>query len=312
MSDEFTFSPSKWVPYRDQQVCERVRSIRREEIESHPNPEFNIRVHPDEVVSWLSVFDRFRRIQEASLAGRAIVLIIGNPNPSYRLLALSLNEAKVDCSRLHVFIMDEWADEDGNIAAESYVQGFMRAFKRYFYRELDLKLRPPEHQIVGPTNKNINDYQKMIDDVGGCDVCYSGPGWTGHIAFIEPGAPEFETDDLEEWKQMGARVVTLSPFTVAQNSLHASFGYSGDMSNVPPRAATIGPLEVLSARHRVETHALSTQGTRVSWQRFISRLILHGPVTPRVPASILQTVPTDVRVSETIAQKIEPVWHEGY
>jgi glucosamine-6-phosphate deaminase len=312
MNDVFNFEPSEWVPFRNREVCDRIRSIRRDELETHKNPDFRISVLPDEVVSWLSVFDRFRRIQEASLEGRRIVLIMGNPNPGYRLLAISLNEAKVDCSKLHVFIMDEWADEDGNIAPESYKQGFMRAFKKYFYAELDPRLRPPENHIVGPTNRNIDDYQKLINDAGGCDVCYSGPGWTGHIAFIEPDAPEFETDDLEEWKQMGARVVSLSPFTIAQNSLHASFGYSGDMANVPPRAATIGPLEVLSARHRVETHALSTQGTRVSWQRFMSRLILHGPVTPRVPASILQTVATDVRVSETIAQNIEPVWYEGY
>jgi hypothetical protein len=89
--------------------------------------------------------------------------------------------------------------------------------ERYFYRELDSTLRPPVSQIVGPTNANIDDYQKMIDDAGGCDVCYSGPGWTGHIAFIEPDAPEFAAESLDEWKRMGARVVTLSPFTIAQN-----------------------------------------------------------------------------------------------
>ena len=312
MSNAFLFEPSQWVPFRDKAACDRVRQIKRQDLDKHPNPDFRIRILPDNVVAWLSVFDRFRRIQEASLAGQPYVLIMGNPNPAYRLLAISLNECRVDCSRVRVFIMDEWADQDGNIAPESYSQGFMHAFKKYFYNELDPTLRPPENQIVGPTNKNIDDYQKMIGDAGGCDLCSSGPGWTGHIAFIEPDAPEFDTDDLEEWKQMGARVVTLSPFTIAQNSLHACFGYSGDMANVPPKAATIGPLEVLSAKNRIETHSLSTYGTPVSWQRFISRLILHGPVTPRVPASVLQTVRTDVFVSETIARDIEPVWYEGY
>jgi len=24
----------------------------------------------------------------------------------------------------------------------------------------------------------------MITDLGGADICYSGPGWTGHLAFI--------------------------------------------------------------------------------------------------------------------------------
>lgn len=312
MTESFTFQPSPYVPFRDKEACDRVRAIPFEDLDKHPNPDFRIRILPDALASWRATFDRFRRIQEASREGRSICLIMGNPNPSYRLLAFSLNECRVDCSKLHVFIMDEWADEDGNIAPESYSLGFMHAFKKYFYSELDPELRPPESQIVGPTNRNLNDYQKMIDDVGGCDVCYSGPGWTGHIAFIEPDAPEFATDDLEEWKQMGTRIVTLSPFTIAQNSLHACFGWSGDIANVPPKAATIGPLEVLSAKHRVEGHSLTTHGTPVSWQRFISRLILHGPVTPRVPASILQTVRTDVYVSESIAQPIEPIWYKGY
>jgi len=31
----------------------------------------------------------------------------------------------------------------------------------------------------------------MIEDAGGADICYSGPGWTGHVAFVDPDAPEF-------------------------------------------------------------------------------------------------------------------------
>ena len=45
----------------------------------------------------------------------------------------------------------------------------------------------------------------------------------------------------------GARLVELHPMTIMQNALH-SFG--GDWSWVPPKAATIGPREVLGARHR--------------------------------------------------------------
>jgi len=38
----------------------------------------------------------------------------------------------------------------------------------------------------------------MIDDLGGADICYSVPGRTGHLAFIEPDAPEFQKP-LEKW-----------------------------------------------------------------------------------------------------------------
>ena len=166
--------------------------------------------------------------------------------------------------------------------------------------------------MQGPTDKNIKVYGKMIADLGGADICYSGPGWTGHLAFIDPGAPEFAAGSLEEWKQMGPRVCTLHPLTIAQNSMHGSFGSSGDLAAVPPMAATIGPAEVIAAKHRIQTHAITVGGTFTSWQRFTTRLVLHGPVTPLVPESILQTLRTDVWVSESAAANIEPRWHLGY
>ena len=143
-------------------------------------------------------------------------------------------------------------------------------------------------------------------------MCYSGPGWTGHLAFIEPTAPEFAAGSLEEWKQMSARVCTLHPLTIAQNSLHGSFGSSGDLCAVPPKAATIGPAEVIGAKHRIQSHSISVGGTFSSWQRLVSRLVMHGPVTPLVPESLLQTLRTDVWVSETAAANIEPRWDRGY
>ena len=111
---------------------------------------------------------------------------------------------------------------------------------------------------------------------------------------------------------MGPRIVTLSPFTLAQNSLHGSFGMSGDLAIVPPKAATIGPAEVIAAKERLEMHALSVHNTSTAWQRLISRLVLHGPVTPLVPSSIHQLLETDCIISETIAMNIEPHWEKGY
>ena len=312
MSKPFTFEASHHIPFRDREACARVRSIPRAKLDQHPNPDFKIQIVRDALLGWIATFDKFRRIQAASQENRPFVMMTGNPAPAYRELAYSLNACGVDCRNLHIFNVDEWADQDGNVAPESYPQSFMRAFKKYFYHELDESIRPPESQIHAPSNANLADYQKMMDDLGGCDICYTGPGWAGHMAFVDPDTPEFAAESLEEWKQMGTRIVTLNPFTIAQNSLHACFGYSGDMANVPPKAATIGPMEVLAAKERVHMHGLLTQGTRVSWQRMVGRLILHGPVTPQVPGSILQTVPTKVYVSESLAEDIEPVWGEGY
>ena len=253
----------------------------------------------------------FYRIKEAAENNRKLVLILPNPVPSYRKVAYLINKFRINCRNLYTFAMDEYANEDGVIAPESWRQGFTYAMMHNFYYQIDEDLRPPKSQFHGMSNKNINDYSKMIIDMGGADMCYSGPGWTGHLAFIEPDAPEFDAP-LEEWKQMGTRIVTLSPFTLAQNSLHGSFGMSGDMALVPPKAATIGPADVIASKARMEMHSLSVHNTPTSWQRLISRLVLHGPVTPLVPSSIHQLLETDCIVSETIAQNIEPNWDKGY
>jgi 6-phosphogluconolactonase/glucosamine-6-phosphate isomerase/deaminase len=308
---DFKYEPSKYIPFRDTEAIERVRKIKRADIDKHKNPSLNIQVVPDDQVEFLWIMDMFYRIKTASDEGKRLVLILPNPAHTYMKVAMLINRFRVDCSKLFIFIMDEYADQDGNIAPESYPQGFLRATKNYFYYRIKEDLRPPQEQIVGPTNDNVSDYGKMIADMGGADACYSGPGWTGHLAFIEPDAPEFEAD-LEEWKKMGPRIVTLSPFTIAQNSLHGSFGYSGDMAMVPPKAFTIGPAEVIGAKYRMDMHALTTMGTKITWQRMASRLCLHGPVTPKLPTSLHQLLKSDIFISETIAQDIEPDWTFGY
>ncbi len=307
----FTFAPAAWVPFRDKAAIERVRAIRKSDITRHPNPNFRITLMPDDELEFRWIADLFHRLFVAAEAGRPIVMILPNPWPSYRKVAYLLNRFRVDCQRLHAFMMDEYADEDGRIAPETWPQGFLGQFKKYFYANLDRELRPPESQIVGFSNENIHDYGKQIADLGGADICYSGPGWTGHLGFIEPDAPEF-AGDLEEWKKMGPRICTLSPFTIAQNSLHGSFGMSGDLAAVPPKAATIGPAEVIGSKARIDLHGITIDGSFASFQRFMTRLVLHGPVTPRVPTSILQTLDTDVWVTESAAADVIPRWDKGY
>ncbi len=310
--NEFTYEPSKYVPYRNKKIIEKVRKIKREEIENHPNPDYKIRVVPDADLAIIALFDAFHRIKTASDNNEQIVMIMPNPWPQFRMLAHMLNKFQVDCSKLHTFNMDEYADQDGNIAPESWEYGFGHAFKKYFYYNLDEKIRPPENQIHTFTNKNLKDYGKMISDLGEADIVYSGPGWTGHLAFIEPDAPEFKAETLEEWMEMGPRIVTLSPFTLAQNSLHGSFGMSGDLAMVPPKAVTIGPAQVVKAKNRIQEFGISVHGTTTAWQRLIARLVMHGEVTPLVPESVNQVLRTDAYVTETIAMDIKTDWEKGY
>lgn len=302
MNKEFVFEPAPFVPFKDQAVLERCRNLTREELTKHPNPDFKIKIVPDSTGIWIG--DMVMRMKMSDDLDQTCVLIVPNPCPGvYIQVAELINQFGINCRNVHLFAMDEWADQDGNVAPITYAAGFGHSMMKYFYGKIDEKLRMPLANVHYHTTEGIADYTKHIEEIGngGADACYSGPGWAGHIAFVDPDTPEFAADTLEEYLDMGARIVTLNPLTVAQNSLHGCFGQSGDIANVPPRAATIGPRDVKNSKYRLECHGLTTMGTYSSWQRMISRLVLHGPVTPQVPSSILQLWPTTVYVSEGIA-----------
>lgn len=309
---KFDFKCGDYVPFKDREVCERLRKISGTDLEKHENPDFHIKVmmNPHPVL----IATLFSRLKAASEAGKKYTMILGNPEPeTYIPLAQLINYFQVDCSKLHIFAMDEWADDMGNIAPETYEAGFAHSMLKYFVYQIDPKLRMPLENVHYPTNENIGYYSKLITEIGegGADICSSSPGWTGHMAFIDP-VDEFMTDNIDEWLNMEARIVTLHPLTVAQNSLHGVFGQSGYIASVPPKAATIGPVDVKNARERIEVHALLTNNTFSSWQRMTSRLVLHGPVTPAIPSSMLQLMKTQVYVSEEIAAPFECWEKVGY
>jgi len=293
-------------------VINKVMSMKKEDYLNHPNKNLNIKVLPADMVEWEWVITMFKKIKDTADNGQKCVLLLPNPAPQYKKVAFLINKFRVDCKHVTGFLLDEWADQDENIAPESYPSGSMNACRRFFYDQIDEDLRMPYDQIIGPTNENKYDYSKMLMDAGEADLCMSGPGWAGHLAFIDPGVPEFKADSLEEWLQMGARVTTLHPLTIAQNSLHGVFGCAGNLAHVPPKAFTIGPRDCINAKERIEVHSLITSGAESSWQWMISKLVLFGPVCSELPTSLIQTVPTTVLVSEELAKPIEPDFDFGY
>ncbi len=320
---EFDFSPAPWVPFQDKVVLDRVRKLSGEQLISHPNKNFKISICRNAGVFISGHL--ISKIQESDRENKKFVAILGNPDPVwYTSLADLINYLGINCRNFHPFTMDEWADENSNIAPATYQSGFTYSFLKYFIHHIREDLRPPESNVHYPTTANIADYSKMITETGegGADTCYSGPGWAGHIAFIDP-CPELIKDykeagqyiikDLnDDYFKQPAQVLTLHPLTIMQNSLHGVFGQSGDIANVPPKAATIGPLDVLNAKERIEIHDLTTGGSFSSWQRMTSRLITHGPVTPYVPGSILQLMDTTLLMSESIAAPIKCMETMGY
>ncbi len=309
---EFTFDPAPFVPFRDKEVMDRVRKMSGKDLEKHPNKNFKIKVlvnpHP------IFVADMFTKIKESDEKDQNVVMVLPNPEPdTYMPVAELINLHRVNCRNVYLFAQDEWADQDGNIAPITYRAGFAYSLIKYFVMQIDEELRMPMENIITPTNENIADYSKLITDrgQGGADIIYTSPGWAGHIAFIDP-IDDWMTDNIDDYLKQDAKVVNLHPLTIAQNSLHGCFGQSGDIGNVPPKAATIGPADIVRAKQRIEIHALQTNFTFSSWQRMTSRLILHGPVTPLVPSSIFQLLDTNVYISEEIAAPFDCWEKVGY
>lgn len=310
---DFEFKSADFCPIKDRELLNRLAKMTPEEIERHPNPDVNIRIMPNSSI--ITLAEKFLGIKDSFEQNKKFSTIFGNPNPnSHMPLAELINRNNIDCKNCVFVTMDEWADEDGNIAPVTYRSGFTYSFLKYFIDKIRPELRPLPENILYPTTKNISYYSDMIDEKtdGGIDFFTSGPGWAGHIAFIDP-CPEYtEVDSIEEYLQQPAKVVSLHPLTIAQNSLHGVFGCSGNIGNVPPKAATIGPRDVLHAKKRIEGHGLTTMGTFSSWQRMTSRLITHGPVTPMVPGSIFQVLPCTIFIDPAIAKPIECMETVGY
>ena len=302
-ADAFTFDLSPFIAFRDREACARVRAIPRAKLAEHPNPDFRIAVVDDQDTFYRRFAeDLVGRIRAARDEGRTFVAILPvGPMPQYAIAARLINEERLGLRHLHAFNMDEYADEDGVTAPPSWPGSFQRAMWERFYALVDPQLRPPEDQIHFPTTEAIGDYSARLEALGGADCCYGGIGWSGHIAFWEPQLGAEFAGDLEAYKAAGARLVELHPMTVMQNALH-SFG--GDWSWVPPKANTIGPRDILGARHR-SFWLDGDLGGGVSWQRFIARLVAHGPVSEFVPGSLLQRARTDYTLLGNVADDVE-------
>jgi len=299
----FEYELAKFLPFRDAEACRRVRAITREQLCEHPNRDFRIRIMQGKNEFYTAfALDIVGRIRQAAEEGRQFVGIFPvGPMPQYPIAAELINNARLSLKHVHTFNMDEYADQDGNTAPPDWDGSFQRAMWQEFFLRVNEDLRPPREQIHFPRTANIRDYSDMIADLGGADVCYGGIGWCGHIAFWEAHLGDEFGDDLDSYKQAGARLVELHPMTIMQNALH-SFG--GDWSWVPPKAATIGPRDIVGAKYR-SFWLDGDLGGGVSWQRFIARLVAHGPVNTYVPGSILQQVPTTYTILGAVADNVQ-------
>ena len=138
-----------------------------------------------------------------------------------------------------------------------------------------------DHINIDPASTNVPNglaedpeaecerYNQIIRSTGGIDIQVLGMGHNGHIGFNEPG----EAFELE------THVVDLTDRTIDAN---ARFFASRD--EVPRRAITMGIKSIMQARRILVVVSGEDKAD-------IVKAAFTGPVTPRVPASILQMQP---------------------
>ncbi len=112
-------------------------------------------------------------------------------------------------------------------------------------------------------------YEKLIKEAGGIDLAILGIGLNGHIAFNEPGTP---------W-EIGTHVAKLSKETRL-----AEAKKFGNIEAVPTHAITMGIKTIMQAR-KIVLLASGKEKAKILVKA------LEGPITPDVPASILQLHP---------------------
>lgn len=125
------------------------------------------------------------------------------------------------------------------------------------------------------------------------DVAFVGVGENGHLAFNDPPA-DFETRDPY-------LVVNLDEACRRQQ---VGEGWFASLEDVPGRALSMSVQQILASRRILCIVPDQRKADAV-------RNALQGPVTPDVPASILQTHPdTSVYLDRASASRLSPARHD--
>ena len=177
---------------------------------------------------------------------------------------------EIDFSDVTTFNLDEYypISPDNN---QSY---------RYFMNEhlfnrvnIDISRTHVPNGMTDDPDSECEKYEKMINAAGGIDLQILGIGQNGHIGFNEPD------NNLNT-------VTHLTDLT--QSTIDANSRFFASRDEVPTKAITMGMGAIMNAKK-----VLLVANGEAKWD--ILQKSFYGPITPEVPASILQLHP-DVTV----------------
>ena len=191
----------------------------------------------------------------------------GTPVGTYKQLVEWYNKDDIDFSEVTTVNLDEY---------RGLPREHPESYWSFMHRNLfDLvNIRPEAIHLPDGTNMDsaaeCAHYDEIIRQLGGVDLQLLGIGHDGHIGFNEPGAA-FE---------LGTHCVSLTEETIEANKRF----FDGDVNQVPKQAYTMGIKTIMQARKVL----MVANG---AGKADIVKKAFFGPVTPEVPASILQMHP---------------------
>lgn len=184
----------------------------------------------------------------------------------YRELVRLHQEGLLDFARVTAFNLDEYLG-----LPPGHPASFRAYMERNFWGHVNLRpeARHIPHSLPEDAEEECRRYEAWIQEAGGLDLAILGLGKNGHLAFNEPGTPWESRTHVAE---------------LAEETRREEAPRFGGLAHVPKRAITMGIRTLMNAR---EILLLVSGEEKAS----VLARALEGPVTPAVPASILQLHP---------------------
>lgn len=207
------------------------------------------------------------------------------PVGAYRQLIEWYNKGDIDFSQTFSVNLDEYSGLSGE-----HDQSYRYFMDHNFFDHINIKKENTNvpNGLAQDAEAECRRYNHVIRSLGGIDLQLLGIGGNGHIGFNEPGAA-FEKE---------THLVTLTEQTRESNAR-----FFAGLGEVPTHAFTMGIKSIMSAKKIL---LLATGKNKAN----ALRDSFFGPVTPGVPASILQlhndcTVIADEEALSLIREKMD-------
>lgn len=238
-----------WWDYTtlDAEILNDAAKLTAKSMEKLSRPGFKVVMYDDLADFYLAEALEYLAAWKQSTADNPVGICgpIG-PTEQLPLVARLVNELELDIRNAHFWGMDEWVDEAGVPVPATHPLSFAKADMELCFGRIKPKLRMPASHMHFPTG-DLAAYSETYNQVR-CAVMQGGQGEVKHWAFNDPprraGKYKQAPPTPAEYRKLKTRVTELHPMTIIQNARTSG---GGQVSMVPLKAATVGPVETWKA-----------------------------------------------------------------